>query len=103
MKKIIIAIIAITAMMTMVSCNEEPKSDTTDDNTLVLSTGVEVTFGEVILGEMIPAGTIEVETIEMETIEEETILEETITEENAPYVSDEYLAEIEYNSQTNRW
>ena len=103
MKKIIIAIIAIAAMMTMVSCNEEPKSKTTDDNTLILSSGVEVTFGEVVLGEMIPAGTIEVETVETETIEVETIEEETIIEKNTPYVSDEYLAEIEYNSQTNRW
>lgn len=103
MKKIIISIMALAMMMTMVSCNKEPKSETTDDSTLILSSGVEVTFGEVILGEMIPAGTIEVETIEMETIEEETIEEETIIEENAPYVSDEYLAEVEYNSQTNRW
>lgn len=103
MKKIIITLIAIATMMTMVSCNEEPKSETTNDNTLILSSGVEVTFGEVILGEMIPAGTIEVETIEMETIEEETIEEEMIVEETIPYVSDEYLAEVEYNSQTNRW
>lgn len=85
MKKIIIAIIAIATMMTMVSCNREPKSETTDDNTLILSSGVEVTFGEVVLGPMIPCGSI---------VEEE---------DDAPYVSDEYLAEIEYNSQTNRW
>lgn len=98
MKKIIITIIAIATMMTIVSCNREPKSETTDDNTLVLSSGVEVTFGEAVLGEMTPVGTIEVETIETETIEEETIIEES-----TPYVSDEYLAELEYNSQTNRW
>lgn len=103
MKKIIIAIIAIATMMTMVSCNREPKSETTGDNTLVLSSGVEVTFGEVVLGEMIPAGTIKIETIETETIETETIEEETIIEESTSYVSDEYLAELEYNSQTNRW
>lgn len=103
MKKIIIAIITIAAMMSMVSCNEEPKSETTDDNTLILSSGVEVTFGEVILGEMAPAGTTEVETIEMETIEEETIEEETIVEETTPWVSDEYRAEVEFNGQTNRW
>lgn len=102
MKKIIITLIAIATMMTMVSCNEEPKNTTADD-TLILSTGVEVTFGEVILGEMIPAGTIEVETIETETIEVETIEVETIIEENTPWVSDEYRAEVEFNSQTNRW
>lgn len=85
MKKIIITIIAAIMMMTMVSCNEEPKSETTDDNTLVLSTGVEVTFGEVELGPMIPCGGI---------VEEE---------DDIPYVSDEYLAEVEFNSQTNRW
>lgn len=84
MKKILIAIIAIATMMTMVSCNEEPKSETTDDNTLVLSTGVEVTFGEVELGPMIPVG-------------------ETEEEDAAPYVSNEYRAEVEYNSQTNCW
>ena len=58
MKKIIITLIAAIMMMTMVSCNEEPKSETTDDNTLVLSTGVEVTFSEVELGPMIPCGGI---------------------------------------------
>lgn len=84
MKKIIITIIAIATMMTMVSCNEEPKSKTTDDNTLTLSSGIEVTFGEVELGPMIPIGEIE-------------------EEDAAPYVSDEYRAEVEYNSQTNRW
>lgn len=85
MKKIIITIIAAIMMMTMVSCNREPKSETMDDNTLILSTGVEVTFGEVELGPMIPCG---------EIIENEN---------DTPYVSDEYLAEVEYNSQTNRW
>lgn len=84
MKKIIITIIAAIMMMSMVSCKTEPKSETTDDNTLVLSTGVEVTFGEVELGPMIPCG-------------------EIVEEDDAPYVSDEYLAEVEFNSQANRW
>lgn len=56
MKKIIITIIAAIMMMVMVSCNEEPKSETTDGNTLILSSGVEVTFGEVELGPMTPCG-----------------------------------------------
>lgn len=103
MKKIIISIMALAMMMTMVSCNKEPKSETTDDSTLILSSGVEVTFGEVILGEMTPVGTIEVETIDTETTEVETIEEETIIEETISHVSDEYLAEVEYNSQANRW
>lgn len=85
MKKIIITIIAIATMMSMVSCKEEPKSKTTDDDSLVLSTGVVVTFGEVELDPMIPAGTI---------VEEES---------DTPWVSDEYRAEVEFNSQTNRW
>lgn len=75
MKKMVTMMVIGIMAMSMTACGEEAKEPKVDE-----------TFAH-----------YEVE----ETIVEETIVEETIVETETPWVSKEYLEELEYNSRKN--
>lgn len=114
-KKIIFIMMALLTMATMTSCKEEPKKTTEDPNDGFVTINESWNDGwsgsnvktwddvdEELENEHILTERIITETI----ITEQTIVETTITEtyvhENfEPYISDEYKAELEFNSKKN--
>lgn len=95
MKKFITLIMAMMLMVSIASCKSEKPVESSK------TTGKETVITEEVIEETITVENIITEHIEMENIETEDI--EVENEEPEIWISEEYLKELEFNSQKNRW